>query len=178
MTLSANERELVEAFLGYVEDSVTVDDRYGTGSRYDRPDGSFLSIRFHAGGPCWFELAVLPAMSEVRAGFLTDDAVTNDGMAELIADSGQSLSQFVGAGFFDAGLDWPEPPVDRTEEQASFRFTTPLKIDGLSDLDLDDVRDKALRMLEGYLIAFGPALAIEEELDEATDFEEDDDEAA
>jgi hypothetical protein len=32
----------------------------------------------------------------------------------------------------------------------------------LIELDSDELRDKALRMLEGYLIAFGPALGAEE----------------
>jgi len=161
MALSQNDREVVEAFRSFIEDSVSADDRYGTASRHDRPDGSLIASRFHAGGPCWFELSVRPARTEIRVGFVTDDAVTNDGMLELIADAGQTMSEFVGAGFTEAGLDWGDPPVSHTQEGAMFTFTTSLTVEELREFDSDEVRDKAMRMLEGYLIAFGPALLME-----------------
>jgi len=160
MALSEIDREVVEAFRSFIEDSVSADERYGTASRHDRPDGSVVS-RFHAGGPCWFELAVRPGRSEVRVGFVTDDAVTNDGMLELISDAGQTMSEFVAAGFVEAGLDWPDPPVNHGEDGGMYSFSTQVKLEETRDLDLDETRDRALRMLEGYLISFGPALLIE-----------------
>ena len=163
MALSENDRAVVEAFRTFMEDSVGADERYGTGSRHDKPDGSQIATRFHAGGSCWFELAVTPAKPEVRVGFVTDDLVTNDGMMELIADAGQTMSEFVGVGFQDAGLDWPDPPVNHAEQGGSYSFTTPLEIEDLSDLDSDEIRDRVTRMIEGYLISFGPALLVEAE---------------
>lgn len=173
MALSPNDREVVEAFRGFVEDSVSADDRYGTPSRHDRPDGGTFASRFHAGGACWFELAIRPSRNEVRVGFVTDDPVTNDGMLELIADAGQTMSEFVGAGVCEAGVDWPDPPVNHSEDQGFFYFTTSLTFEDIRDLDSDDFRDKSLRMLEGYLISFGPALLAENDPgDDDDDFDD------
>jgi hypothetical protein len=173
--LSENDREVVEAFRQFVEDSVEADERYGAGSRHDRPDGSRLVTRFHAGGPCWFDVTLRPAEREVRVGFVTDDEGTRDGIDEMIAESGQSASRFIGSGFLEAGLDWLDPPVEKETRDDLFTFATPLRIEVLSDLDSEEVRDRVLRMLEGYLIAFGPALVAWSDM-EGEEFEEDEDE--
>ena len=165
----------MESFRTFIEDSVSSDDRYGTASRHDRPDRSLLATRFHAGGPCWFELAIRPAVPDVRVGFVTDDPVTNDGVLELISDAGQSLSEYVQAGLREAGLDEPEMMVVHHQNEGNtYSFTTSFKLDELADLDSDDVRDKTLQVLEGFLIAFGPALLVETDPGEdSDDWEED-----
>ena len=63
-----------------------------------------------------------------------------------------------------ADIDWDEPPVEHYRDGGEFfYFATPLVIEELPDLERDQVRNKVVRMLEGYLIAFGPALTDDEE---------------
>ena len=162
MPLSEQDRDRIEAFRTFIADSVATDDRYGPAARHDREDGSTLATRWHAGPSCWFEIAVRPLIPQVRVGFLTEDRWKSEELEQAIQDSGDTMSEFVGVAMEDAGLDWPEPPVEHYREGGQyFYFATPLTIEELRDLDSDEVRDKTLRMLEGYLIAFGPAIAIE-----------------
>ena len=164
MPLNAEQRAIIEAFRNYIEDSVTSDDRYGTKSRHDRPDESILASRFEAAPKCWFEVAVRPTIPQVRVGFLTNDRWISEGAEEAIESSGDSMNEFVESGFDDAGLEWANPPVEHFREEGEFfYFATPLALDEIADLNNDDVRNKVLRMLEGYLIAFGPALVVEDE---------------
>jgi hypothetical protein len=173
MALSVNDRETVQAFRAFVEDSLSADDRYGTASRIDRPDGSVTATRFNVGGPCWLELAVRPSVPEIRLAFVTDDAVTNDGILELVSDAGQSLSEFVQAGLQEAGLEEPTADVEHSQDGKNYRFSTGIKLDEVSDLEMDEVRDKTLQYLEGFMIAFGPALLVETDPGEPDDWEED-----
>ena len=63
----------------------------------------------------------------------------------------------------DAGLDWDEPPVEHYREGGEFfYFATPLELDDLGDLDWPETRNKVVRMLEGYLVAFGSAIVTDE----------------
>lgn len=164
MSLSQEDRDRIESFRVFVEDSVATDDRYGAKSRDDREDGSTLSTRFNAGTACWFEVSIRPLIPQVRVAFLTENRWTNEECEEAVEESGDSMEEFVGMGFSDAGLDWAEPPVEHYREGGKFfTFATPLALDELSDLDRDVTRDKTLRMLEGYLIAFGPAISVDEE---------------
>jgi len=163
MPLTEQDRETMEAFRTFIQDSIAPDDRYGAARRHDRDDESLLAVRFEAGPSCWFEVAVRPTIPQVRVGFLTSDRWKSEECEQAIQDSGDSMNEFVGTGFEEAGLDWPEPPVEHFREAGQFfYFATALPIDELRDLDLDETRDKTLRMLEGYLIAFGPAIAIED----------------
>lgn len=164
MPLNEQDRERIEAFRVFVEDSLATDDRYGAKSREDREDDSTLATRFAVGAACWFEFAVRPMIPQVRVAFLTENRWTNEECEEAVEESGDSMEEFVGMGFSDAGLDWAEPPVEHYREGGKhFYFATPLALEELSDLDRDEVRNKTLRMLEGYLIAFGPAITVEEE---------------
>jgi hypothetical protein len=163
MPLSEKDRERIESFRGYVEDTVAADDRYGPKQRLDREDGSTLATRFSAGPKCWFEVAIRPFIPQVRVGFLTEDRWKSEECEEAIQDSGDTMQEFVGMGMQDAGLDWSEPPVEHYREAGQyFYFATPLALDSLEDLEMDEVRDKTVRMLEGYFIAFGPAIAVED----------------
>lgn len=163
MALNDEQRAIIETFRAYIEDSVTADDRYGAKSRLDRPDESILASRFEAAPKCWFEVAIRPMIPQVRVGFLTNDRWISEGAEEAIEGSGDTMNEFVESGFDDAGLDWANPPVEHFRESGEFfYFATPLSLDELAELNGDTVRNKVLRMLEGYLIAFGPALPVED----------------
>jgi len=166
MTLSNADLDRIEAFRTFIEDSVSADERYGAAARHDREDGSTVATRFSAGPTCWFEVAVRPLIPQVRVGFLTDDRWKSEETEQAIQDSGDNMHEFVEIGFEEAGLEWPNPPVERYREGGKyFYFATPLTIDDLTDLDQETVRNKTLRMLEGYLIAFGPMISVGEDED-------------
>jgi len=164
MALPEDLMERIESFRSYVEGAVEADDRYGKVSRHDRDDGSTMASRFEASESCWFEVAVRPMVPQVRVGFVTNDRWKSEEVEQAIQDSGDSMEEFVESGFSEAGLDWDEPPVEHYREADElFYFATPLVLDDVVDLDETAVRDKVVRMLEGYLIAFGPAIITEEE---------------
>lgn len=163
MPLSDQDRERIESFRTYIQDTVATDDRYGPGERKDAADQSTLATRFMEGRSCWFEVALRPAARQVRVGFFTTDAATNEECELVISESGVSPERFVGEAFAEIGLDWPEPPVEHGRDGNASYFATALTLDELADLDSDEVRNKTLLMLEGYLLAFGPALGAEEE---------------
>ncbi|MEK6799694.1 MAG: hypothetical protein AABZ12_12065 [Planctomycetota bacterium] len=162
MPISDDDRDRIEAFRVFVEDATAGDDRYGEPSRDDRDDGSMLATRFAVAPNCWLEVGLGPMIPQVRVGVVTTDRWKSEEMEELIESSGDSMEEFVGAGMSEVGLDWEAPPVEHYREAGQyFYFATPLKLDELRDLESDAVRDKTLRMLEGYMIAFGPILAVE-----------------
>jgi len=164
MQLTDDQRERVSGFRAYVEDYVAKDDRYGDATRHDREDESTLATRFEAAPSCWFELALRPFVPQVRVAFLTDDRWRSEEVEQAIQDSGDTMEEFVELGFEDAGLEWEEPTVEHYRDGGKyFYFATPLTLDDLEDLDQDEVRDKTLRMLEGYLLAFGAALQVDDE---------------
>jgi hypothetical protein len=167
MPLSEDDVELIEAFRAYIEDFVAADDRYGPSSRVSSDDESITACRFEAGPSSWFEVAVHHTTPQVRVGFLTMDTSVGDEVEQAIQDAGGTLNGYVGGGFVDAGLDWPDPPVEQLHEPGEYSyFATPLEIDDFGDLDFADIRGKVVRMLEGYLIAFGPEIALEAEDEE------------
>ncbi len=164
MTLTEDDHAIIEAFRSYVEDSVGMDERYGESGRCDLEDGTTLATRFEAAPGCWFEFALRPGIPQIRVGFVTNDRWKSEEIEQSIQDSGDTMGEFVGIGMEEAGLDWEEPPVEHYREAAEFfYFATPLPIEDFMDLEKEETRNKVLRMLEGYLIAFGPALEGEEE---------------
>ncbi|MBI1827418.1 MAG: hypothetical protein HY287_08970 [Planctomycetes bacterium] len=164
MPLSEQDRSRIESFRNFIEESTARDDRYGTASRVDREDGSTLATRFQGSKSCWLEVAIRPLIPQIRVGFLTNDRWKSEECEQTIEDSGDTMNEFVGSAFEDAGLEWPEPPVEHYREGGEFfYFATPLKLDELADLGTQEVRDKAVLMLEGYLIAFGPAITVDDE---------------
>lgn len=157
-------RETMEAFLAYIEDSVSIDDRYGPAQRQSSDDGSTLATFFEAGRSCWLTVTVFSTIPQIHVGFLTDDPSKSEEVEQAIKEAEGTMEQFVGAGFAEAGLDWKLPTVEHDSEHGQDgSFATPLEVEELADLDTDEVRDKTLRMLEGYLIAFGPAIIVEDE---------------
>lgn len=164
MSTTEQQSAIVDAFRSFVEDTCAHDDRYGAAERHDRKDGSTLATRLAAGESCWFEVAVRPLIPQVRVGFVTDDRWKSEEIEQAIQDSGDTMEEFVGIAFEEAGLDWDEPPVEHYREAGQFfYFATPLDLEHLADLDEERIRNKTLRMLEGYLIAFGPVIVSEEE---------------
>lgn len=155
-------RAQVDAFCSYIEDMVAIDDRYGPPNRAEGDGGSERTSRFEVGRACWLEVAVLPAVPGLRVGFLTRSEETTRELEQMIRDSGQTAEAFVNAAFREAGLDSPES-VAQTADEGTIRYATLLQLDELADLERQEIRDKALRVLEGYLIAFGPTLVVEDE---------------
>jgi hypothetical protein len=164
MNLDDTTIDTIAAFRKYVEDSVANDDRYGAATRCDADDGTVLATRFDAGSSCWFEVVIHVPTAQVRVGFLTTDSQVDEELAEAIRESVGSLAAFVGEGFQEAGLEWESPIVNHeTGDGLGFSYTTPIDLDELLELDRDEIRDKVVRMLEGYLVAFGPAVFLDEE---------------
>lgn len=156
--------EAIESFRRYIEDSVAPDDRYGPSQRLDQDDDSTLAVRFEAGSSCWFEVAVCTSAPRVLVGFLAADPVMSEEIERELRDSGESLTRIVGAAFGEAGLDWPEPPVERVGAEGDpLHLVTAFDLDELPDVDRPEVLGKTLRMLEGYLLAFGPATIDEDD---------------
>ena len=164
MPLTQQQQEIVESFRSFIEESVAIDDRYGPASRHDRDDGSTLATRFSAAPACWFEIAVRPLIPQVRVGFVTTDRWKSEEIEQAIEDSGDTMQEFVEIALEEAGVPGPYQPVEHYREAGEyFYFATPLPLDELTDLERDEVRDRTLCMLEGYLLAFGPAIVVEEE---------------
>lgn len=165
MPLSTEDRERIEAFRSYIEDYVAPDDRYGPAVRQDREARMWFASRFEMAPRCWFEVGVDAAAPRVRVAFLTSDAERKAMMEEAIAESGGGPSQYLAGAIADAGLDWPEASLEQSTDDGLFCYATHVKIDELRDLDNDNLRDNTLRILEGFVLAFAPALVIEEEAD-------------
>jgi hypothetical protein len=164
MPLSELDRKSVEAFREYVEGSVAADDRYGPVSRHDTEDWSDLATRFEVGRSCWLEVTLRPLVPQIRVGFVTDDPAVNEEVGQALQDSEHTTEALIASAFEDAGLDWADPVVEHGSVGGEyFYFATPLEIEDTLDFDSERIRDTTVRMLEGYLIVFGPATAVEEE---------------
>ncbi len=161
------DRAMIDVFLEFVAGTVAEDDRYGSMTRCDRDDGSVMAIRFDSGPSQWLEVAIIPERSEIRVGFVTSDPAIGDEIAEGLKESGEPLSGLVEAAFADAGLEWTGPPVEHyQDEDGQFYYAVAIVLEYFEDLDANAIRDKTARMLEGMLVAFGPAIEFDED-DEA-----------
>jgi len=163
MALSEHDRKSIEAFREYIEDSVAGDERYGPATRHDSEDESTLMTRFEAGPSCWFEVVLRPSVPQIRVGFSTDERSMSEEVEQAIQEAGDTMETLIASGFREAGLDWPDPVVEHgCEGEESFYFATPLEVEDLFDLDFEQMRNKVVRMLEGYLVAFGPGIEVGE----------------
>jgi hypothetical protein len=159
MPLSPQDRQLVNRFREGVESSLAGDPRFTSVSRDDREDESTLASRFAVAPSLWVEVVVRPFIPQVRAGIVTDDRWKNEDLEDKIEESGDTMSEFVELGFDEAGLEWPEPPVEHYRDQGRyFCFSTGLELERLAELADPAVLDKVRRMLEGYYTAFKPAI--------------------
>lgn len=155
MSLTDPQRACIAAFRDSIESALTDDRRFSAVTRHDRPDGSTLATRWQAAEHVWFELALRPFIPQVRIGILTDDRWKSEDFEDKIEESGDSMSEFVGLGMNEAGLNWDEPPVEHYRADLThFYFATPLELQSLDDLSQPAVRDRALKMLDGYFRAF------------------------
>ncbi|GMU37886.1 MAG: hypothetical protein KJ057_08785 [Phycisphaerae bacterium] len=159
MALTQADIEIINAYRAWIERRVAESGYYGPCERHDRSDGSTLLSRFDAGGRIWLEVGLRPFIPQVRTAIVTDDRWKSEELEEAIESTGDTMSEFLEAGFDEADLDWREPPVEHYRDGGKyFYFATPLELSSLSDLTRDDVRTKTFKMLEGYRIAFGPSL--------------------
>ena len=151
------QRERIESFRRVVEAAAGGHSLLGPPLRDDRPDDSTLVTRWPAAEHLWYELAVRPLLPQVRVGIATDDRWKNEDLEDLVESSGDTMSEFVGVAFEDAGLDWPEPPVEHYREHGKlFYFATPLELTSIDQIGEPAVIEKAVQMLDGYVRAFGP----------------------
>ena len=126
---------------------------------HDREDESTLADRWAVGEAVWVEAAIRPMLPQVRVGLVTDDRWKSEELEQKIEESGDTMEEFVGFGFEEAGLDWEEPPVEHYRAGTKhFYFATPVDLESLDELGDAEFRAKVVRMIEGYRRAFGEAL--------------------
>ncbi|MCG3127156.1 MAG: hypothetical protein CHACPFDD_02014 [Phycisphaerae bacterium] len=155
MPLSQADRQHIAAFREALERRYGGDGRVQGVSRQDRGDESTLASRFAVGEKLWLEVALRPFVPQIRVGIMTDDRWLSEDLEQVIEDSGDEMSEFVEAGFEEAGLTWRAPQVEHYRDQGKyFYFATPLEIASLAELSDAAVSEKVGRMVEGYYEAF------------------------
>lgn len=159
MPLSQVDRERIAAFRDALERRYRTDARITEISRHDRDDESTLATRLAVGDKLWLEVTVRPSIPQLRVGIMTDDRWLSEDLEQVIEDSGDEMSEFVEAGFEEAGLTWHEPQVEHYRDQGKyFYFATPLELTSLAQITDATVTEKIGRMLEGYYEAFKPGI--------------------
>ena len=155
MPLSEEQRPLVSDFRAWLESGLAGDNRFVSQERDDREDDSTLATRWPVNEHVWLEVALRPFLPQVRVGILSDDRWKSEDWEEKIQESGDTMSEFVEMGLHEAGLDWPEPPVEHYRAQLKyFYFATPVELDSLNQLQDAAFRHKVRKMLDGYYKAF------------------------
>ena len=153
--LIRQEMELIEAFRAGVEALASTRLGLPLAERHDREDHWILTTRWSIERRWWLELTVRPTLPQIRVAAVTDDRDRSRDAERMIAESSLTPREFMGAAFREAGLHWPEPPVEHYREGADrFCFATPLDIESLSELAGEAIRDRVLRMLDGYCRCF------------------------
>lgn len=155
MSLSPAEEKLVNEFRAAVETELAADPRFAPPAREDRPDGSTRCSRFHLGGRLWLEVAVRPQIPQIRVGIMSDDRWVNEELEEAIEETGDTMPEFIEAGFDEVGLEWLEPLVEHYRDQGKyFYFATAWEPARLADLAQPAAREKTRLMACGYYEAF------------------------
>jgi hypothetical protein len=155
MSLTDTHREIIDAFRTWFEEQLAGDERLGRPTRHDRQDGSTLATRWEVAPNLWYELTLRPLIPQARAGVLTDDRWKSEELEQKIEDSGDTMSEFVEAGFDAVELEWPDPVVEHYRDQGRyFYFATALELESPDALGEPATRDKILKMLRGYIYAF------------------------
>jgi len=161
MSLNTEQTAAIRDFRQWCEQNLNGDERFGNPTHDDRADHSTLATRWptKANPQVWLEVAVRPFLPQVRVGLVTDDRWKSEDLEEKIQESGDTMSEFVGLGFEEAGLPWAEPPVEHYRDQMKyFYFATPIELKAAGDVSNDAVRTKTRQMLDGYYAAFAPFL--------------------
>lgn len=155
MAVTAAQRESITRFRERLESELRGDPRVRAVSREDRADESTLASRFQVADRVWLELALRPAIPQLRAGIMTDDRWLSEELEEAIEETGDTMSEFIEFGFESVGLSWPEPPVEHYRDQGKyFYFATAQELRDLSQLADESLYTRARRMLDGYYEAF------------------------
>jgi hypothetical protein len=163
-TLTQREQDILMSFREFIEDSCEHDDRYGEARRMDSEDGSVLATVFEAGDSCWFEVALIPEIPQIRVGFLIENPALTEDFLSSLRESFGSLADVVRGSFAEAGLNWVDAPVEHSREgETPFFVATPWDVEDLYDLENEAVRNRTLRMLEGYVLAFSPVMFDDED---------------
>lgn len=158
MALTDGDRKLIAAFRDAFERKYAADPRFSGVVREDRPDETYLTSRFAVADRVWLEMTIRPLIPQVRAGVVTDDRWRNEDLEERIEETGDTMSEFVELGFDEAGLEWPDPPVEHFREAGKyFCFLTPFEIDSLAELN-GAAGERLTRVFEGYYEAFRGAI--------------------
>jgi hypothetical protein len=161
MPLSDRDAALISAFRDWLDALGAGGAGGGPGLRDDRADGSSLLTRFPAGPRTWLEVAIRPYIPQVRVGIVTDDRWKNEELEEAVESTGDTMSEFIEAGFHEVDLDWRDPPVEHYRDRGKdFTFATPLDLKAISDLSHEDVRAKVAGLVDALT---GPALDREED---------------
>jgi hypothetical protein len=160
MSLTVGELAVIELFRAEVQSLVEIRLGLSQAERHDRDDHWIMATRWPVARRWWLEMAVRPTLPQICVGLVTDDPDRSRDTEKLIADSNLTIQEFVGLGFKEAGLDWPEPVVVHCREGADrFCFVTPLELESLEDLASGAMRDKVLGMLDGYHRCFSGRMA-------------------
>jgi hypothetical protein len=155
MPLAEQQRQFVNNFREWIESALSREERFGETLREDREDASTLVTRWPHDDDVWYEVAIRPFLPQVRVGIVTTDRWKSEEFEQMIEDSGDTMQEYVEAGFDAVDLEWPEPPVEHYRDQGRyFYFATPLDLKELNELADDDVREKVRLMFEGYYKAF------------------------
>ena len=178
MPLGEEDRATIDAFIEYIEGATAHDERYGEVHGVESDDESKVGVRFEAGAASWFELVVLPDDLAVQVAFVTTDQAEYEEIAAGGEADGETVQGLVHVGFREAGLDLPDAEVEQhSDDEGEFGFTTKFSIEYFFELDQESYRNRALSMLEAYLVAFGPMLDFgEDEYDDDDSDDLDDDE--
>jgi len=155
-TLTPAQLDSVAAFRDWLTEQLAVNERMGPAQTDDRDDGSTLTTRWPIGENLFMQVTLRPLIPQVRVGIVTDDRWKSEEIEQGVQDSGDTMEEFLELGFSDAGLDWDEPPVEHYREQGKwYSFITPVELASLDELAAQKLRDKVLRMINGYLISYG-----------------------
>lgn len=153
--LTEAQRQLIRAWRADLRSALADDSRFRDAIDDDRADESTLATRWRIAERAWIEVALRPLIPQARVGILTDDRWRSEEWEEKIEESGDTMSEFVGMGMHDAGLDWEEPPVEHYRSDLKyFYFATPVELPSLESLADPAVRARIRCAVEGYLQAF------------------------
>lgn len=158
MVLTNAQRQLILDFRRRIEAQAAAGTFAGESQRYDREDELMLITRWPVGEHVWYEFTVRPFLPQVRVALRMDERWKSEEFEQTIRESGDTMSEFVAAGFETAGLHWPSPPVEHYRENGKyFYFATPLELEHIDEVGDEAVGVKVSRMLQGYRNAFGGA---------------------
>ncbi|NLE59859.1 MAG: hypothetical protein GX616_16020 [Planctomycetes bacterium] len=149
--LTQRDLDLVDVFRSDIETLVCVRLGLARFERHDRRDHWAMVTRWPIDRRWWLELAVRPTVPQIRVAAVTDDLMRSRDAEVMISESSLTTREFVGLAFAEAGLVWPEPPVEHYREGADrFCFATPLDLALLGEIAGETVRSRVLAMLDGY----------------------------